>query len=126
MGLVITRLRRRAGLVEPTLPPAPRDRSALAKKRFAWVYKRLSTHEQRKKSIWGLAMQDELERLPAEDGYRTELAKEVAGLLRNASDYPGWYVNGLIHVEERDLGISGTKNHTAPRTCRSNWSHRAG
>ena len=112
MSLPKKQLQRRAGLMPATPPSTPRDRSSLPKARQAWVYKRLSTHEQRKKSVWGLAMQDELERLPAEDGYPVEMSPEEAAGTRSARDYPGWYVNGRIHVEERDLGISGTKNHT--------------
>lgn len=112
MSLAKKRLERRAGLVQPILPSGPRDRASLPKTRQAWVYKRLSTHEQRRKSVWGLAMQDELEKLPAGDGYSVDLSADEVAAIRDSRDYPGWYVNGRIHVEERDLGISGTKNHT--------------
>ncbi len=58
----------------------------LPHKRKAFVYKRLSTHEQIKKSIFSLAMQDALFDLAKADGYHET----------------------MIIIEERDLGISGT------------------
>lgn len=57
--------------------------------RLAFCYKRLSTHEQTKKSIFSLKMQDALVDLAREDGYPPD----------------------MIVVEDRDLGISGTKGH---------------
>jgi len=111
LPLTPLQLRRRAGLAKTEAPAAPRDRTTLPCLRWAWVYKRLSTHEQRKKSIWGLAMQDELERIPVEDGYPVDFSMDEAAAIRSSAAYPGWYANGHIHVEERDLGISGTKNH---------------
>ncbi len=58
----------------------------LPHKRKAFVYKRLSSHEQTKKSIYSIAMQDALKDLAKEDGYADD----------------------MVIVEERDLGISGT------------------
>jgi DNA invertase Pin-like site-specific DNA recombinase len=55
--------------------------------RKAFIYQRLSTHEQRKKSLWSLEMQDALREQAKADGYRDD----------------------QIIVERRDLGISGTK-----------------
>jgi DNA invertase Pin-like site-specific DNA recombinase len=55
--------------------------------RKAFVYQRLSTHEQRKKSLWSLEMQEALIEQARADGY--------------GQDH--------IVVERRDLGISGTK-----------------
>jgi DNA invertase Pin-like site-specific DNA recombinase len=59
----------------------------LPNERIAFVYQRLSTHEQAKKSIYSRKAQDALKDLALEDGYPEE----------------------LICVEDRDLGISGTK-----------------
>jgi DNA invertase Pin-like site-specific DNA recombinase len=55
--------------------------------RNAFIYQRLSTHEQRKKSLWSLEMQDALVDQARADGYP----------------------DAQIMVEKRDLGISGTK-----------------
>jgi DNA invertase Pin-like site-specific DNA recombinase len=54
--------------------------------RLAFIYKRLSTYEQVKKSIFSVAMQDGLKELAIEDGYP----------------------ESLIVEEGRDLGLSGT------------------
>jgi DNA invertase Pin-like site-specific DNA recombinase len=54
---------------------------------MAFVYQRLSSHEQVKKSIYSIKAQDALEDLAKEDGYPDD----------------------LIHIERRDLGTSGTK-----------------
>jgi DNA invertase Pin-like site-specific DNA recombinase len=67
--------------------PAPGDLVRLPLVRKAFIYQRLSTHEQRKKSLWSLEMQDALLQQAKADGYRDD----------------------QIMVERRDLGISGTK-----------------
>ncbi len=70
--------------------PPPRDPSGLLRlplARKAFVYQRLSTHEQKKKSLWSLEMQDALFDQARADGYP----------------------EGQIIVERGDLGISGTK-----------------
>lgn len=54
---------------------------------LAFVYQRLSSHEQVKRHIWSQEAQDALAIKAKEDGYPDE----------------------LIYVEKRDLGISGTK-----------------
>lgn len=59
----------------------------LANGGLAFVYQRLSTHEQTKKHIYSIKAQDALVDLAKEDGYDEE----------------------QIHIEKRDLGISGTK-----------------
>jgi DNA invertase Pin-like site-specific DNA recombinase len=59
----------------------------LPNERMAFVYKRLSSHEQVKKSIYSIKAQDALKDLALEDGY----------------------LEKMVHIEERDLGISGTK-----------------
>jgi len=79
--------------------------------RDAWVYKRLSTHEQRKHNIWSLKQQDELEEMARREGYAAPLSAEQVEALKAAPDFEGRYVNGQVHVEERDIGLSGTKNH---------------
>lgn len=79
--------------------------------REAWVYKRLSTHEQRKHNIWSLKQQDELEDLARREGYAAPLDTESVAALKAAEGFDGHYQNGQVHVEERDIGLSGTKNH---------------
>lgn len=59
----------------------------LSNERLAFIYQRLSSHEQVKRSIYSVKTQDALEDLAKEDGYTDD----------------------LIYVERRDLGISGTK-----------------
>jgi DNA invertase Pin-like site-specific DNA recombinase len=68
-------------------PPEPGDLVRLPLVRKAFIYQRLSTHEQRKRSLWSLEMQDALSEQAKTDGYRED----------------------QIIVERRDLGISGTK-----------------
>ncbi len=68
--------------------PGPGDLVRLPPVRKAFIYQRLSTHEQRKKSLWSLEMQDALREQAKADGYRDD----------------------QIIVERRDLGISGTKS----------------
>jgi DNA invertase Pin-like site-specific DNA recombinase len=78
--------------IKPTVaPPEPGDLVRLPLGRKAFVYQRLSTHEQRKKSLWSLEMQDALREQAKEDGYRDD----------------------QIIVECRDLGISRTKGKEA-------------
>src|SRR4051794_26250668 len=74
---------------------------------LAFVYPRLSTHEQKERSVWSIERQRWLEELARLDGYSAPLAKEETEALRESVDYPGWYQNGQILVDERDLGISG-------------------
>jgi hypothetical protein len=59
----------------------------LPHQRLAFIYQRQSTYEQKKKHIWSRKDQDDLVQLALRDGYPEE----------------------LIHVEQRDLGISGGK-----------------
>ena len=80
----ITQLER---IKPPMAPSQPGDLVRFPLIRRAFVYQRLSTHEQRKKSLWSLEMQDALSEQAKADGYRGD----------------------QIIVERRDLGISGTK-----------------
>jgi DNA invertase Pin-like site-specific DNA recombinase len=74
--------------IKPVVPPPePGDLVRLPLARQAFVYQRLSTHEQRKKSLWSLEMQEALIEQAQADGYRDD----------------------QIVVERRDLGISGIK-----------------
>jgi DNA invertase Pin-like site-specific DNA recombinase len=74
--------------IKPTVPPQePGDMVRLPLRSKAFIYQRLSTHEQRKKNLWSLEMQDALAEQAKADGYRED----------------------QIIVERRDLGISGTK-----------------
>ncbi len=89
----------------------PRDWANLTElphERMAFVYPRLSTHEQRERSVWSIERQRWLEELAQGDGYQTSLSKEEVGAKRESETYEGWYRNGQIIVDERDLGISGT------------------
>ena len=73
--------------IRPKEPePSFTDIVKLPNKRMAFIYQRLSSHEQVKKSIFSIKMQDGLVDLAEEDGYPDD----------------------LIHTERRDLGISGT------------------
>lgn len=81
----------------------------LEHERAAFVYQRLSTTEQIRHSLYSLQMQDALEDLAIEDGYTVEFGPDERKRFREAEDYRGWYRNGQIIVEQRDLGISGTK-----------------
>ena len=82
--------------------------TALPHERLAFVYPRLSTHEQRDRSVWSVERQRWLEELARLDGYEAPLSREESDALRTTPGYPGWYQNGQILVDERDLGISGT------------------
>ncbi len=93
---------------EPKEAPSPDRLTELPCQRMAFVYKRLSTHEQVKKSLYSIQMQDELERQAQGDGYTLDLSVEEVQRLKDTRDYPGFYRNGQVHIEERDLGISGT------------------
>jgi hypothetical protein len=81
------RLAQLARLKPVVAPPEPGDLVRLPLRRKAFIYQRLSTHEQRKKSLWSLEMQDALSEQAKADGYSED----------------------QILVERRDLGISGTK-----------------
>jgi DNA invertase Pin-like site-specific DNA recombinase len=76
-----------ARIKPPMPPPEPGDLVRLPLTRHAFVYQRLSTHEQRKRSLWSLEMQEALFEQAKADGYRED----------------------QVVVERRDLGISGTK-----------------
>ena len=62
------------------------DSTSLPCKKLAIIYKRLSTHEQVQDHVFSLKMQDALADMAKRDGYPED----------------------LIHVEDRDLGLSGT------------------
>src|SRR5262245_42067571 len=85
------RISQLARIKPPVPPPEPGDLVRLPLTRQAFVYQRLSTHEQRKRSLWSLEMQEALIEQAKVDGYRDE----------------------QIMVERRDLGISGTKGKDA-------------
>jgi len=82
--------------------------TALTHERLAFVYPRLSTHEQRDRSVWSIERQRWLEELARHDGYEAPLSREEIDAIRTSSGYQGWYQNGQVLVDERDLGISGT------------------
>ena len=84
-----TRDRTFGGRVRPKKnePTSWADLVELANHRMAFIYQRLSSHEQVKRSIYSLKAQDALADIAREDGYPDD----------------------LIYVGKRDLGISGTK-----------------
>jgi DNA invertase Pin-like site-specific DNA recombinase len=53
-------------------------------------------------------MQDALEDLAISDGYEWTLNSDERLLIRQSGNYSGWYQNGQIIIEQRDLGLSGT------------------
>ena len=63
------------------------DLTSLPNQGQAFIYQRLSSYEQMRRSVYSIKAQDALEDLAKEDGYKKE----------------------QIHVETSDLGISGTK-----------------
>lgn len=63
------------------------------------VYQRLSTTEQIKNSPYSLAISD---------SYEWILNPDERQLICQSGNYSGWYQNGQIIVEQRDLGLSGT------------------
>ena len=81
----------------------------LANEKLAFIYQRLSSHEQLKRSIYSIKAQDALEDLAIEHGYRQTLSKEEIKTIKDSAHYVSWYQNGDIIVEQRDMGISGTK-----------------
>ena len=81
------RLARLTRIKPKPVPPDPGDLMRLPLVRNAFIYQRLSSNEQKKKSIWSIEMQDALADQARADGYRDD----------------------QIIVERRDLGISGTK-----------------
>ncbi|MBI2760038.1 MAG: recombinase family protein [Chloroflexi bacterium] len=82
------RLARLSRIKPPAPKPEPGDLVRLALTRSALVYQRLSTHEQRRKSLWSIEMQEALIEQARADGYRDD----------------------QVLVERRDLGVSGTKH----------------
>jgi site-specific DNA recombinase len=81
------RLARLARIKPPSVPATPSDLVRLPLERGAFIYQRLSTHEQKRKNLWSLEMQDALVEQARADGYRDD----------------------QVLVEKRDLGISETK-----------------
>ena len=60
--------------------------TTLPHERLAFVYPRLSTHEQRERSVWSIERQRWLEELAHLDGYACPLTKEGVEALRGQSD----------------------------------------
>lgn len=78
--------------------------------KLVFVYMRFSTYEQKKNHRYSLERQENLKRLAIQQGAKAELSTQEVEQLKSAPDYPGWYRDGQIIVEERDLvGVSGTK-----------------
>jgi DNA invertase Pin-like site-specific DNA recombinase len=78
-------------------------------RRYAVVYKRLSTYEQLRTSRFSIERQHNLENIAIQDGYKPEMPPEEIIKIKEQKGYPGFYQNGQIIVIESDLGISGTK-----------------
>src|SRR5436305_1534549 len=81
------RLARLSRIKPPKAPLRPDELVQLPLVRKAFVYQRLSTHEQKRKNLWSVEVQDALADQARNDGYRDD----------------------QVIVERRDLGISGTK-----------------
>lgn len=75
-----------------------------------FIYMRFSTREQREKSAYSYQRQEQLKQLAILHGATAELSPQRIEQIRASADYTGWYRDGQIIVEERDLaGVSGTK-----------------
>ena len=86
----------------------PQDWVKLPLKRMAFIYQRLSTTEQKKNSLYSIERQDALYDLAKKDGYKASLSPEQIEAIKKSKDYKGYFVDGQIFVEQRDLGVSGT------------------
>lgn len=96
------------GRINPRHDDNSDDSDSVIDDRMAFVYQRLSTHEQTKKSQFSIERQDALRTMAKRDGYKTHLADEEIKELKNSHKYGGYFVDGQVWVEQRDLGISGT------------------
>lgn len=76
--------------------------------RLGFCYPRQSKTEQVENNIWSRLRQLELPELAAQHGFKIVLSKAEVEALRARPDYPGWYQDGQVILDERDLGISGT------------------
>jgi len=75
-----------------------------------FIYMRFSTREQREKSAYSYQRQEQLKGLAILHGAEADLSPQQIEQIRTSPDYAGWYRDGQIIVEERDLaGVSGTK-----------------
>ncbi len=74
------------------------------------VYMRFSTREQREKNAYSYERQERLKQMAIQRGAKSELSLEEIEQIKTSTDYPGWYRDGQIIVEERGLaGVSGIK-----------------
>jgi DNA invertase Pin-like site-specific DNA recombinase len=86
------------------------DWTQRAFEKLVFIYMRFSTREQREKNAYSYERQEGLKQLAIQQGARSELSRQGIEQVRARPDYPGWYQDGQIIVEERDLvGVSGTK-----------------
>jgi len=83
-------------------------RSRLSCQRMPLACKRLSTHERVKKSLYSIQMQDDPERHAQQDGYTLHLSPEEVQRMKGPTDCSGFYRNGEVGVEERELALAGT------------------
>ena len=89
---------------------SPSDWQEQAFKLLVFVYMRFSTREQRERNAYSFQRQEQLKQLAVLHGAEAELSPQLVEKIRNNPDYAGWYRDGQIIVEERDLaGVSGTK-----------------
>ena len=81
-----------------------------AHSKLVFLYMRFSTQEQREQNAYSLERQEGLKKLAATNGAKPEFTSEEIAAIKSKPTYPGWYKDGQIIVEERDLiGISGQK-----------------
>jgi DNA invertase Pin-like site-specific DNA recombinase len=112
--LFARRKRRRLG---GRLDRKPQERSDIpgdwrrrAFERLAFIYMRFSTREQRENNAYSYERQADLKKLAVQHGAKAKLTSDEIKEIKARADYPGWYQDGQIVVEERDLvGVSGRK-----------------
>ncbi len=86
------------------------DWASRAFEKLVFIYERFSTREQKLKNAYSRERQDRLKQQALQQGAKSELPPEAVERIKLAPDYPGWYQDGQIIIEERDLvGVSGTK-----------------
>jgi DNA invertase Pin-like site-specific DNA recombinase len=86
------------------------DWASFAFEKLVFIYERFSTREQKLKNAYSRERQDRLKQQALQQGATCALTAEDVERIKSASDYPGWYQDGQVVIEERDLvGVSGTK-----------------
>jgi hypothetical protein len=112
-------LNRRNGKASHNTDPSELYKLPLQRKAF--IYPRLSSHEQLQRSVWSIKTQFALYELAKQDGYQTSLPQEEVE--RRLLELEHWFVSrkgtdkpncpqcwedGAIIFDARDMGLSGT------------------